>query len=162
MEKSPVRKPIRLNKFDYSQNGAYFITLCTKERKKLFWDNVGASIARPQEIELSRYGEIVKRAIINIPKIYPAVSLDNYVIMPDHIHLLLRIDDNQNGRPMVAPTVSTIIQQTKGYITKQIGFSVWQKLFHDHIIRNKNDYMEIWEYIENNSAKWIKEKFYEE
>ena len=155
MEKSPERKPVRLNKFDYSQNGAYFITLCTKERKKLFWDNVGASIARPQEIELSRYGEIVERAIINIPKIYPAVSLDNYVIMPDHIHLLLRIDDNQNGRPMVAPTVSTIIQQTKGYITKQIGFSVWQKLFHDHIIRNKNDYMEIWEYIENNPVNRI-------
>ena len=73
--------------------------------------------------------------------------------MPDHIHLLLQINTNKNGRPMVAPTVDRIIKQTKGYITKQIGFSIWQKSFYDHIVRGNNDYKEIWEYIENNPLK---------
>ena len=61
---------------------------------------------------------------------------------------------------MPAPTVTTVIQQMKGYVTKQIGFTVWQKLFYDHIIRNENDYREIWEYIENNPIKWTEDRFY--
>ena len=54
---------------------------------------------------------------------------------------------------MVAPTIDRVIKQTKGYVTKQVGFSFWQKSFHDHVIRNENDYKEIWEYIENNPKK---------
>lgn len=73
--------------------------------------------------------------------------------MPDHIHLLLQIHGNENGRPMVAPTINRVIKQTKGYITKQIGFSIWQKSFNDHIIRGQEDYKSIWEYIENNPLK---------
>jgi len=61
---------------------------------------------------------------------------------------------------MLAPTISTVIQQTKGYITKQIGFSVWQKLFYDHIIRGEKDYKEIWEYIDNNPLKWELDRFF--
>ena len=61
---------------------------------------------------------------------------------------------------MPAPTVSTVIQQMKGYVTKLIGFTVWQKLFYDHIIRNENDYREIWEYIENNPIKLTEGRFY--
>ena len=53
-----------------------------------------------------------------------------------------------------------IIQQMKGYVTKQIGFPAWQKLFYDHIIRNENDYGEIWYYIENNPLKWTEDRFY--
>ena len=80
--------------------------------------------------------------------------------MPNHIHLLLQIHGGENGRAMPAPTVSTVIQQMKGYVTKQIGFTVWQKLFYDHIIRNENDYREIWEYIENNPIKLTEDRFY--
>jgi len=151
---SPKRKNNRLNNFDYSQPGVYFITICVKNRKTILSNIiVGANIVRPKEIHLTKYGEIVETAIKNIPQHYPSIRIDNYVIMPDHIHLLLQINTNKNGRPMVAPTVDRIIKQTKGYITKQIGFSIWQKSFYDHIVRGNNDYKEIWEYIENNPLK---------
>ncbi|MBR6921224.1 MAG: hypothetical protein IKH51_03420 [Clostridia bacterium] len=70
--------------------------------------------------------------------------------MPDHIHLLLSIRADENGRPMVAPTVSRIVQQLKGYVTKRIGRPIWQKLFYDHIIRSKEDYNEHLKYIYEN------------
>ena len=153
----PKRKPNRLPEFDYNTPGAYFITICTKDRRNLFWLDVGASIARPQ---LTAWGKIVANSIYEIPKHYPAISVDHYVVMPNHIHLLLQINTDIDGRPMVAPTISVVVQQLKGIITKQIGQSVWQKLFHDHIIRNDADYLKIWEYIDNNPAKWEEDCFY--
>lgn len=162
MNELPKRKPNRLNNYDYSTNGAYFITICTKNRRCFFWENVGASIARPYDYDLSEYGKIVDDAIIRINDIYPCVYVDKYVVMPNHIHIIIRIDKLTCGRPMVAPTVSTVVQQMKGHVTKQIGFSVWQKLFHDHIIRNKNDYETIWEYIATNPEKWTEDCFYTE
>jgi len=153
----PKRKPNRLNQFDYSSCRAYFITVCTKDRRNLFWENVGATIGRPQDIELSNYGRIVDDAIKNIPSIYPMIMVEKYVIMPNHIHLILRIVCDEYGRPMVAPTISNVISQMKGYVSKKIGFPVWQKLFHDHIIRNEHDYNEVWQYIENNPQNWNKD-----
>ena len=67
--------------------------------------------------------------------------------MPDHIHILLQIKEKENGRPMVAPTVSRVVQQMKGHVTKQIGKSIWQKLFFDHIIRDSQDYEKHLKYI---------------
>ena len=155
----PKRKPNRLPDFDYSTPGAYFITICTKDRRNLFWTDVGASIARPQ---LTRWGKITADSICDIPKHYPAVSVDHYVVMPNHIHILLQINTDADGRPMVAPTISTVIQQLKGIVTKRIGQSVWQKLYHDHVIRGQQDYLKIWEYIDNNPAHWTEDCFYME
>lgn len=154
------RKPTRLKDYDYSTLGAYFVTVCTKNRVNYFWHNVGASIARPQDIPLNENGKIVDKAINNIPKIYNNITVDRYVVMPNHIHLLLQIHSDENGRPMVAPTIKRVIQQMKGYVTKQIGKPIWQKLFNDHIIRGEQDYREIWEYIENNPIKWVDDEFY--
>ena len=154
---TPKRKPNRLPNFDYSTPGAYFITICTKDRRNLFWTDVGASIARPQ---LTKWGDIAANSICAIPKHYPAVSVDHYVIMPNHINLLLQINTDADGRAMLAPTISHVIQQLKGIISKQIGKSIWQKLFHDHIIRSEADYLKIWEYIENNPVKWAEDCFY--
>ena len=156
----PNRKPNRLSWYDYSTPGAYFITICTENRKSLLWDTVGASIARPKTPQLSAYGRIVDQAIRNIPVRYPAVSLDHYVIMPNHIHLLLQICTDESGRAMLAPTISRVVQQLKGTITKQIGFVIFQKLFHDHVIRGESDYLKIWEYINNNPARWEEDCFY--
>ena len=150
----PNRKQYRLEDYDYSLPGAYFITLCTKNRTNCFWNDVGARIARPLKDTLSNYGIIVKNSIKSIPKHYSSITVDNYVIMPDHIHLLLQIHTDSDGRAMRAPTISTVVNQMKGCVTKQIGFSVWQKLFHDHIVRGEQDYKEIWEYIENNPLNW--------
>ena len=102
----------------------------------------------------------MEQAIKNIGHHYPSISVDHYVVMPNHIHLLLQINTDENGRPMVAPTISIVVQQMKGYVTKQLGISIWQKLFHDHVIRNPNDYRIIWEYIENNPTQWEQDCFY--
>ena len=155
----PKRKPNRLPDFDYCTPGAYFITICTKDRRNLFWTDVGASIARPQ---LTRWGKITADSICDMPNHYPAISIDHYVVMPNHIHILLQINTDADGRPMVAPTISTVIQQLKGIVTKRIGQSVWQKLYHDHVIRGQQDYLKIWEYIDNNPARWTEDCFYME
>ena len=151
----PSRKRNRLKYYDYSSCGAYFITICTSDRRNYFWNGVGATIGRPQDVDLSQYGKLVDEAINNIPSIYPALKLDHYVIMPDHIHLLLIIRADEYGRPMVAPTISHVVQQLKGYITKRIGHSIWQKLFFDHVIRNRQDYEEHVKYICDNPVKWV-------
>ena len=156
----PKRKPNRLKAFDYSQPNAYFITICTHNKKLLFWEDVGASIARPEKPKLSFYGSVVEEAILNIPKVYSMVSVDNFVIMPNHIHLLLQIHSDSSGRAMLAPTISVVVQQMKGYVTKIIGKSVWQKLFHDHVIRDEAGYLKIWNYIEGNPSKWEEDCFY--
>ena len=104
----------------------------------------------------------MEQAIQNIEHHYPSISVDHYVVMPNHIHLLLQINTDENGRPMVTPTISIVVQQMKGYVTKQLGRPIWQKLFHDHVIRNENDYRIIWEYIENNPVQWELDCFYSE
>ena len=158
----PKRKPNRLSYYDYSTPGAYFITICTKDRRCIFWDNVGASIARPKKPQLSEYGLIVDRAIRDISIHYPAIIVDQFVIMPNHIHLLLQINTSADGQQLASKKISTVIQQLKGVVTKQIGHPIWQKLFHDHIIRGEKDYLKIWEYIDTNPARWNEDCFYKE
>lgn len=145
----PDRKKNRLENYDYSQNGAYFITICTRDRKKILSQIVGADTIRPYEIILSQYGKIVDKAINNIANIYENIPVDKYVIMPDHVHMILRITNN-GGRMVSAPTV---IAGMKRYVSKKCGVSIWQKSYYDHIIRNQKDYNEIWEYIEHNPEK---------
>jgi len=79
--------------------------------------------------------------------------------MPNHIHIIVAIDTN-HGRAMRAPTISTIINQMKGYVTKQIGYSIWQKLYHDHIIRGESDYRRICKYIDENPDRWAEDEYY--
>ena len=158
----PNRKPNRLKNYDYSQPNAYFVTICTENRKNMLWKNVGARIARPEDVQLSAYGKIIEESIKNIPNHYGTVTVDNFVIMPNHIHLLLQIHTDSDGRAMLAPTISTVIAQMKGAVTKKIGHSIWQKLFHDHVIRNQKDYEMIWNYIEGNPIKWSEDCFYTE
>ena len=148
----PKRKPNRLKEYDYSSPGVYFITICTQDHVNLFWENAGEIINDPEDVRLSEYGKIVDSAIRNISLHYPAITIDSYTVMPNHIHLLLQINTDENGRAMLAPTISTVVQQMKGYATKQIGHSIWQKLFHDHVIRGERDYLKIWEYIKSNPS----------
>ena len=158
----PKRKKNRLENFDYSSCGAYFLTVCTMNRRNLLWENVGAIIDRPQDIELSPYGKMVDNAIQNISSAYPTLALESYVIMPNHIHLLVRVCADENGQPLVAPTMSQVIKQLKGIVSKQVGESIWQKSFHDHIIRNYEDYEEHLRYIYDNPIRWQYDELYVE
>ena len=152
------RKPNRLKDFDYTQNGAYFITICTKDRKQtLSRIAAGTSIAHPPKVQLTRLGELVEEAIREIPRRYEGISVDRFVIMPNHIHLILRIE-KESGRPMVVPTVSRVIQQMKGAVTKRASGPVWQNKYYDHIIRDDYDYAVRYQYIESNPARWLEGK----
>lgn len=91
------------------------------------------------------------------------ISVDHYVVMPNHVHLILVITAGHigtDGRTVCAPTVSRVVRGWKAAVTKQIGVSIWQKSFHDHIIRNETDYLRIWNYIDTNPAKWREDCYY--
>ena len=164
----PERKRNRLKEYDYSSCGVYFITICARKRDNYFWSNaafdslkiVGAISDRPpivynpQDVVLSECGMVVDEAINKITSIYPAVSLEHYVIMPDHIHLLLMVCSEEDGRSVIAPTMSQVVKHLKGTVTKQLGESVWQKSFYDHVIRNKTDYDKHVKYIYENPMNW--------
>ncbi len=91
---------------------------------------------------------------------YPAITVDHFVVMPNHIHLLLQINTDNDGRSMIAPTISTVIKQLKGVVSKQVGLAIWQKGFYDHVIRNEDDYLQVWNYIEGNPGKWLEDKLF--
>ena len=152
------RKQIRIENYDYSAPGAYFVTVCTANRARIFWKAVGADIIRPQDVPLSTIGQIVEQSILQITDHYENVSVDKFCIMPDHVHLILVIQNNGDGRIISAPTVSTVVGSMKRWVSKQIGRSIWQKSFYEHGIRNQQDYDEIWEYIENNPLKYTQKR----
>ena len=142
--------------YDYGQSGAYFITICTKDRKQILSKIVGDGFPVP-----NLPGRIAEEMIEQVMIRYPSVSVDKYVIMPDHIHLLLRIEGT--GNP--SPTLGNVIGWYKYQTTKRInqtdatqGLQVFQRSYYDHVIRNQQDYDSVWEYIENNPRKWAMKK----
>lgn len=152
----PKRKNIRLNDYNYSSNGAYFITICTKNKENLLWKNVGANCVRPlEQLPLSKIGIVIENEIYKLNTVYENIKVDKYQIMPNHIHLIIFIYEDSNGRTQFAPTISRIIKQFKCSITKQIGFSIWQKSFYDRVIRNEKEYQSVWNYIHNNPLKYL-------
>ena len=156
----PIRKHPRLEGYDYAQNGCYFITICVKDRKHLF-----GTIPRnedPPNVHLTRIGELVQNVIGGVEKAYPYVFVDAAVVMPNHIHLLLRIDCPPAGRcdRRPRPTVMTVVHALKRITAKRVGFSVWQDSFYEHTVRNGEDYQMIWNYIEGNPSKWAEDKYY--
>ncbi len=154
------RKQNRLQEYDYSQAGTYFLTICTQNRKNLF-RCVGATFGRPHEnLPLSNVGRVVQQELTNLNNTYQVVHIDKFCIMPNHIHLLLTIQSVEDGRPQVAPTVSRVMQQFKGAVTKKLGRAIWQKSFYDHVVRNEADYLACWKYIDENPLKWREDELY--
>ena len=141
----PYRKPNRIGGYDYSQNGAYFITICTKNRKKILSQVVGDDA----HIVPKLYGRIIEKYICNVPEI------EKYVIMPDHIHMIIRLEDGSMWASTPTNKIASIVRSIKTLTTKEIGESIFQRSYYDHVIRNQRDYDEIWAYIENNPRKWI-------
>lgn len=166
------RKPLRLKGYNYAA-GWYFVTVCTREKQPLFWlpvthnpisseGVVGADIIRPPcPPALSELGSMVERAIREILAHYPNVRLDKYVVMPNHIHLILALAQ-RSGRMVSAPTkpLSTVIGSMKRYTSRAAGIPLWQRSFYDHIIRNEADYLRIWNYIDVNPARWREDEYY--
>ncbi len=160
----PKRKPTRLKGYDYSRGGAYFITICTKNKKALFSNiTVGQGLA-PAETHLTKYGEIAKQQILSLENRFSGIKIDSFIIMPNHIHLIISLNSAAGASP--CPTVSQIICSFKSLTTRycqKIGYSdktLFQTSFHDHIIRGERDYFKIWEYVNLNAEKWEQDCFY--
>jgi len=153
------RKVNRAKPYDYSTSGAYFVTICTNGRAKILGEIVGDGFPVPKPA-----GRIAEELIRRIPEKYADVWVDQYVIMPDHIHILLQIGQ-QKGTGNPSPTLGNVIGWYKYQATKEIneysgcqGQRVFQRSYYDHVIRNQQDYDEVWQYIENNPRKWLIQK----
>ena len=198
----PKRKRIRLQSYDYSAPGAYFVTVCTQNRRCILSDIVvGDGVLDVPQARLTSSGMCVRDTLLEIEQHYKWLSLDHYVIMPNHIHLLLRIegngpsrtpaptnaddgpsrtpaptnaDDGPSGTPAPtnmdngpsgtpAPTNETLpklISTFKRFTNRRCGMQLWQRSYHEHVIRGESDYREIWEYIDTNPAKWAEDRYY--
>ena len=162
----PNKQPIRLKDYDYNTLGTYFITICTRDRKELLSHiRVGTGVLdRPKNV-LTLFGKIADNQLRFMSDFYDNVSVDKYVIMPNHIHLLLTIKPTSNGRSRTpVPTnsvVSSFISTFKRFCNKKYGYNIWQERSYDHIIRSQEDYNEKWEYIDGNPLKWESDHLYQ-
>lgn len=171
MDKLPTRKNIRIKTFDYSKPGAYFVTICTKDRKNYFWKSnadtskitwipVGANCVRPRYLPLSNIGKTVENELECWNNCYKSALIYTYVIMPNHLHIMVGIKANENGQRLPAPKLDRMIKQFKGAVSKKIGASIWQKSYMEHIIRDRSDFETKSKYIYTNPINWIYDEHY--
>ena len=149
-DRFPERKNPRIRGYDYATPNYYFITICTHHKKCLFWTNG----------KLNCLGQIAYDAVQQIPTHFPQNRVEQFVIMPNHIHMILVVE------PGGADT-SVVVGSFKSYVTRIVHGSdpqlkVWQTSYHDHVIRNQLQYERIWIYIESNPMRWEKDCFYVE
>ncbi len=159
----PNRKSNRFKNYDYSTEGAYFVTICTKDRAQILCDIVGEGLCALPSINLTPIGEIVRESIDYINN-YDNITIDKYVIMPNHIHMIL-IKSGGHGDPPLP--IYDVIGRFKSYTDskyKSRGHGdpplLWQRSFYDHVIRDEKDYLKIWDYIDTNPARWQEDKYY--
>jgi REP element-mobilizing transposase RayT len=189
------RRSIRLKGYDYSQAGAYFVTICTHGMQHLFGEIING------EMYFNEIGQIAYNEWLKTPEIRPYVSLDVFVIMPNHMHGIIVLNDDHIPRtgvlhtpqshiplsnisekdvcdtpasnqgvfdtPLRSPShnIGAIVRGYKSAVTKQINLlnetgTIWQRNYHEHIIRNEKSYLLISNYIIDNPTKWQNDKFY--
>lgn len=165
------RRSVRLPGYDYSNPGAYFVTICSWQKECLFGDIVDG------EMRLNEYGMVAAACLTSLSEHFIFVTVDYYVVMPNHVHLILCINrmhcrgvacnaptGNDNYYSRISPkrnTLSTIIRSYKSAVTKQInqirhtpGRPVWQRNYYERVIRNEIELNKIREYIRNNPTQW--------
>ena len=193
MDEQKNRKTTRLKCADYNRNQAVFLTICTKERRCILsrivgtgvldgppnTENVleGTGVPDGPQIELTKYGQIADKYIRQLNEFYDDLSIESYVIMPNHIHILLWVKGADNGPSSTpetngpsrtpVPTVqnsvpSRFVSTFKRFSNKEYGINLWQYRSYDHIIRNRQDYEEHLRYICENPIKWYYDELYAE
>ena len=162
----PKRKHPRLDSYDYSSAGAYFITICTENRKGVLSRIVGRGLAPAETIgiEYTTFGEIAEKQLLLLKDRYPHLEIDQYVIMPNHIHAIMVLNVEAAGASP-RPTIKDIVCAYKSLTTiecKKNGFDgkVFQTSFHDHIIRGSEDYEKHLRYIYENPMNWYYDELY--
>jgi len=167
----PQRKRTRLENFDYSTAGAYFITICVRDKMKILseivkaandtnnYESVGDGAFDVPQIRLTKIGEIVERHLLSSENI-PNVEIDEYVIMPDHIHAIVYIKASPSGTSRApSPTAANevlphIVSTFKRFCNKEIGENIFQRSYYEHVIRDRKDYETRKKYICENPIKW--------
>ena len=176
MDELKKRKTTRLKGADYNRNQAVFLTICTQKRKCILSHIVGTGVPDGPKIELTKYGQIADKYIHQLNDFYDDLSVENYVIMPNHIHIILWVKGTENGpsrtpdsigpsRTPVPTTVqnsipSRFLSTFKRFCNKEYGINIWQYRSYDHIIRNRQDYEEHLRYIYENPMRWHYDKLY--
>jgi REP element-mobilizing transposase RayT len=180
------RRSIRLLDYDYAQAGAYFITICVRNRECLLGDIPGG------DLHLSAAGALVAELWDALPTRFPTIELDAFVVMPNHVHGILVIIDHSHesqpdvvgaglalpenqasavsetkGNPWVAPTLGDILGAFKSIsaiacnrLLDHSGVPFWQRNYWEHVIRDEDDLARLREYIANNPGKWIEDKYH--
>ena len=162
----PRRKCLRLAEYDYAREGAYFVTVCAQGRQSVFGKIMDG------RMQMSRIGKIVDECWRVIPDHFAHIRLDEYMVMPDHIHGIIFVDHARRGTACRAPTterfgkpvagsIPTIVRSFKSAVTKRIHeipgieyIAVWQRNYYEHIIRNDADLNRVRQYIEFNPQQW--------
>ncbi len=177
MDDRPRRRRLRLEGYDYSRNGAYFVTVCTHERKCTLGAVPVGAIHESPVVRLSWAGQCVADTIALLPDRFPMVSVEHSIVMPNHIHLLLLISEPAQGAIRESPLhrcaetgnrrsrLSQVVGYLKMNASKKIHqqipqMAVWQRGYHDHIVRDEDDFLRIWSYIEENPLKWELDRYY--
>ena len=175
MDEFKKRKTPRYQSFDYNSTGVYFITICTQNRRCVLSRIVGTGVLDCPQSELTKYGTIAEKYIKQFNNFYKHLSVENYVIMPNHIHLLLWVKENKNtsnngqSRTPVPTNIerannacSRFVSTLKRFCNKEYGENIWQPRFYDHIIRTREDHEKYTKYIYENPIRWYYDELYTE
>ena len=179
----PKRKPTRLKNFDYSSAGAYFVTICIRDRMNILSEiTVGEGLAPPEiadltatdktnglavgeglappeiTVKLKPCGEVVKEQLQLIEARFPSVTIEDYVIMPDHIHAVIFLHENAGGASP-SPTMNDVICAFKSLSSRsckqKFGIEkIFQRSYAEHIVRDRDDYETRRKYIYENPMRW--------
>ena len=166
MEKWYNRKTIRLPGYDYNTPGAYFLTICVENRKCLLSRIVQSTAFDDPEIQLLPYGKIAAKYLHQLNVFYDDLSVESYVILPNHIHILLLVNESEKG-PSGTPVptsqnskVSLFVSTFKRFCNKEYGRNIWQARSYDHIVRDQADFDKHLKYIYENPFGWQKDELY--
>lgn len=175
------RQSIRFKGYDYSSDGFYFVTICTRgrecslgyilsEEESLNNYPVGAGLCSAlskEKVHLSNLGKIISHEWYNLESRFPLLRLHDFVVMPNHIHGIIEIVHDERAEQSPAPTVGTIICAFKSLTTKAYnrldsvtGRVIWQRNYWEHIIRDVYSFDKIADYINNNPYGWTEDMFY--
>jgi len=169
MKELPVRKHTRLKKYDYSQSGSYFVTFCVKDRHELLGRIVDTNLNAQLTVELTDLGVEVKQSIEFIKSGNSGVEVPKYVIMPNHVHMIITLSTSATEKAVGhgSPTLQSLVGRIKSYTANRWNkmyntehLTFWQRSFHEHIIRNDLEYQSIWQYIDDNPAKWNCDEYF--
>lgn len=155
----PKRKHLRLAQYDYSAAGTYFLTICTKDKRCILGavgrDDFGAPCVR-----LTEQGVLAEKYIRSMETAYADISVEKYVVMPNHIHLLLTLQSGAPGSARPTQRIPRMVAAFKRMTNREAEALLWQTSYYDHVVRGEQDFLRIWNYIDTNPSRWTEDEYF--